>query len=92
VFDVEPLSRGRAMRLQWTQQLPTGQSVECRLPWWYPWALRVMGFGYALRGRYPDDAVLVRLRQRCLRVRRLPDGAWQRWRDFDADHDGPRAP
>jgi hypothetical protein len=75
------------MRRHWTQQLPDGQSVEWRLPWWYPTALRVMGFVYALRGRYPDDVELLRLRQRCLRVRRLPDGAWQRWREFDADHD-----
>lgn len=80
------------MRRHWTQTLSDGQSVECRLLWWYPTALRVMGFAYALRGRYPDDAVLIRLRQRGLRVRRLPDGEWQRWRDFDADNDRPRTP
>jgi hypothetical protein len=75
------------MRRRWTQSLPDGQSIECRLPWWYPTVLRLMGFAYALRGRYPDDTALLRLRQRCLRVRQLPDGAWQRWRDFDAGHD-----
>lgn len=80
------------MRRYWTQPLPDGQSVEYRLPWWYPWALRLLGFAYALRGRYPDDAALLRLRQRALRVRRLPDGAWQRWRDFEAAQDGPPAP
>lgn len=71
------------MRRHWTQQLPTGQSIECRLPWWYPWALRLLGFAYALRGRYPDDAALLRLRQRGLRVRTLPDGRWMRAREFD---------
>lgn len=80
------------MRRHWTQQLPTGQSIECRLPWWYPWALRVLGFAYALRGRYPDDAVLIRLRQRGLRVRRLPYGAWQRWRDFEGRQQASRTP
>jgi hypothetical protein len=80
------------MRRHWTQPLPDGQSIECRLPWWYPWALRVLGFAYALRGRYPEDAVLTRLRQRGLRVRRLPDGAWQRWRDFEAEQHSPRTP
>lgn len=79
------------MRRRWTQTLPDGQSIECRLRWWYPWALRVTGFAYALRGRYPDDAALLRLRERGLRVRRLPDGAWQRWRDVAADHDRARA-
>lgn len=71
------------MRRHWTQQLPTGQSIECRLPWWYPWVLRLLGFAYALRGRYPDDAALLRLRQRCLRVRTLPDGRWMRASDVD---------
>jgi hypothetical protein len=80
------------MRRRWTLSLPDGQSVECLLPWWYPTALRVMGFAYALRGRYPDDAVLIRLRQRALRVRQLPDGVWRRWRDFDTDHDRLRTP
>jgi hypothetical protein len=80
------------MRRYWTQQLPTGQAIECRLPWWYPWALRLLGFVYALRGRYPDEATLLRLRQRCLRVRRLPDGAWQRWRDVDGGSEEPRTP
>jgi hypothetical protein len=80
------------MRRHWTQPLPDGQSVECRLPWWYPTALRLIGFVYGLRGRYPDDAALIRLRQRCLRVRRLPDGAWQCWRDFDPGGDSSRAP
>lgn len=75
------------MRRHWIDQLPTGQSIECRLPWWYPWVLRTMGFVYALRSRYPDETTLVRLRQRCLRVRRLPDGAWQRWRDFEGEQD-----
>jgi hypothetical protein len=80
------------MRRHWTEPTSSGQSIECRLAWWYPWALRVLGFACALRGRYPDDAALLRLRQRCQRVRRLPDGAWQRWRDFDADHGDPRTP
>jgi hypothetical protein len=73
------------MRRHWIQQLPNGLSVECRLPWWYPTALRVLGFANALRGRYPDDAQLLRLRQWCLRVRPLPDGRWMRWRDLDRD-------
>jgi hypothetical protein len=54
--------------------------------------LRLIGFVYGLRGRYPDDAALIRLRQRCLRVRRLPDGAWQCWREFDPGGDSSRAP
>jgi hypothetical protein len=71
------------MRRHWTQQLPNGQAIECRLPWWYPTALRLLGFLSALRGRYPGDAQLMRLRQRCLRVRQLPDGRWMRWHDLD---------
>ena len=79
------------MRRRWTATLPDGQSVECRLPWWYPWALRLLGFTCALRGRYPDDAALLRLRQRALRVRRLPDGAWQRWPDADTFQNSTRS-
>ena len=73
------------MRRHWTQLLPDGQTVEYRLAWWYPWALRLLGFASALRGRYPDDATLLSLRLRCLRARRLPDGAWQRGHDLEAD-------
>ncbi len=72
------------MRRHWTQPLPDGATVECRLPWWYPWALRAMGLAYALRGRYPDDARLIALRSGCLQVRTLPDGRWMRWRDHEA--------
>jgi hypothetical protein len=73
------------MRRHWTQHLPNGRAIECRLPWWYPAALRLLGFLSALRGRYPDDAALLRLRQSCLRLRPLPHGRWMRWHDLDDD-------
>lgn len=70
------------MRRHWIEQRADGLQVEHRLAWWYPAALWLLGLASAARGRYPDDAQLVRLRDRCLRVRVLPDGRWLRRRDI----------
>ena len=72
------------MQLTWTHTLADGRRLEYRLPRWYPWALRLMGLVSTLRARLPDEAQRLRLRERCMQVRVLPDGRWQRWRDFDA--------
>lgn len=70
------------MRRRWTQPSPAGEPIECRLPWWYPLFLNLLGVWSAARGQLPDDAALARQLHRHVRVRRLPDGRWMRWRDL----------
>jgi hypothetical protein len=47
-----------------------------------PRELNVLSLWPAARGQLPDDAALARQLRRHVRVRRLPDGRWIRWRDL----------
>jgi hypothetical protein len=70
------------MPRRWIHEAPSGQQLEYRLPWWLPLGFRLQGLLGVLRGRTPAPEDVERLMQRHARVRRLPDGPWQRWRDL----------
>jgi hypothetical protein len=74
------------MRRRWVDERD-GRRIEHRLAWWYPPALWLLGLVSAARGRWPSEAELLRLRDRCLRVRVLPDGRWLRRRDVERVRD-----
>lgn len=78
------------MPRRWIHETEAGHRLEYRLPAWLPAWLRLLGLVGVLRGRSPEPAEVERLMQRHARVRRLPDGPWQRWRDLPGT--APRTP